>query len=204
MRPQLFIISLLLLALSATSQPKSNNWWRAALHRADGQEIVFNFESTTEFTKPVWYIRNATERIRVTDIQVKKDSLIIQMPLFESQFRLKKSKDGATLTGNWIKGGASRTTVMPFTASKGGTRFTSTLDAVWNVNGRWSARFLNKDSFDPAIGEFQQRGNYLTGTFLNPTGDYRYLEGAARASNTGARRSRRLRFRSTNTRTTQR
>lgn len=177
MKPSFCILLFAVLAFSASGQSKPANWWRGQLHRADGQNIVFNFDWATENMKPVWYIRNASERIRVTDIQVKKDSMIIQMPLFESQFRLKKSKDGATLTGNWIKGGALRTTVMPFTASKGGQRFINTLDAVWDVNGRWSARFIDKNSYDPAIGEFIQRGNYVTGTFLNPTGDYRYLEG---------------------------
>ncbi len=168
----------ILAGISALAQPKPANWWRAELHRADGKNIVFNFEWTAENGKPVWYIRNASERIRVTDIQVKKDSLIIQMPLFESQFRIKKSKDGASLTGNWIKGGAVKTQIIPFSATRGGQRFTTVLDAVWNINGRWSAKFESNNGSERAIAEFTQRVNYVTGTFLNPTGDYRYLEGS--------------------------
>jgi len=168
----------LLAGMGVTAQqPVSANWWRAQLQRTDGQQIVFNFEWKTENTKPVWYIRNASERIRVNDIQVKGDSMIVQMPLFESQFRIKKSKDGNTLSGNWIKGGALRTQVISFTAKKGYQRFPVTSEASWNISGRWSAAFVNNQSSDPAIAEFAQRANYITGTFLNTTGDYRYLEG---------------------------
>lgn len=164
--------------IAASAQTKPADWWRAQLHRADGKNIIFNFEWTAENGKPVWYVRNASERIRVTDIQVKKDSLIIQMPLFESQFRIRKSKDGASLTGNWIKGGAVKTQVIPFSAKRGGQRFPTVIDAVWNITGRWSAKFDNNNGSDRAIAEFAQRVNYVTGTFLNPTGDYRYLEGS--------------------------
>ncbi|GAC1432444.1 MAG: hypothetical protein NVSMB7_08270 [Chitinophagaceae bacterium] len=158
------------------AQPKtSGNWWRAALHREDGRNIVFNFEWATEKGKPVWYIRNATERIRVPDIQVKADSLIIQMPLFESQFRIKKIAN--RLTGNWIKGGSVKTQVMPFTASPGSRRFDAGNDALRNIQGRWAAAFISNQTSTPAVAEFKQHHNYLTGTFLNPTGDYRYLEG---------------------------
>ncbi len=169
-------LSLSAFFVSAQQKPAAN-WWRAELHREDGQSIVFNFEWATENNKPVWYIRNASERMRVTDIQVKKDSLIIQMPLFESQFRIKKDKKTGNLSGKWIKGGAVKTQVLAFTATKGGQRFPGSSSALWNINGRWSATFISKKSNDPAIAELTQRGNYLTGTFLNPTGDYRYLEG---------------------------
>ena len=45
--------------------------------------------------------------------------------------------------------------------------------------GRWAATFGVDDSTDayPAVGEFVQRGNDLSGTFLTPTGDYGYLVG---------------------------
>ena len=37
--------------------------------------------------------------------------------------------------------------------------------------------FQDEDEPYKAIGEFQQKGNKLTGTFLTETGDYRFLEG---------------------------
>ena len=180
MRMKTFIGLFLLLLTAGTTMAQQKSlagWWRVELHRPDGQAIVFNFEWTVEKGKPVWFIRNASERIRVTDIQSKGDSLMVQMPLYESQFRLKKDKAGNAITGNWIKGGAVKTTILPFTASRNGQRFPAAPDASFNINGRWAATFINKNNTDPAIAEFRQRVNYVTGTFLNPTGDYRYLEG---------------------------
>ncbi|MEO5594428.1 MAG: TlpA disulfide reductase family protein [Chitinophagaceae bacterium] len=177
---RLLICSFLFLLATCSAKAQEapvGNWWRAQLHRADGQNIIFNFLWTTEKGKPVWYIRNASERIRVTDIKVKGDSLIVQMPLFESQFKIKRDKYGMGLSGNWIKGGAVKTQIIPFTATLGGQRFMAGSNAGWNIHGRWAAAFINKNSSDPAVAEFTQHANYLTGTFLNPTGDYRYLEG---------------------------
>ena len=162
--------------VSAQQKP-SGNWWRAALHRADGQDIVFNFEWTTEKGKQVWYIRNASERIRVTDIQENGDSLIVQMPVFESQFRIKKEKNGLALSGNWIKGGAVKTQTVAFSAVKDSRRFAAGGGPAWNINGRWAANFTGKNGVELAVAEFTQKAGYLAGTFLNPTGDYRYLEG---------------------------
>lgn len=155
----------------------SAGWWKAALHRADGQNIVFNFEWKQEKGKPAWYIQNATERIRVTDIKKSGDSVIVQMPLFESQFRLKYSN--GLLEGVWIKGGSVRTQVMPFMATPGKERFAITKPSQKNISGRWATVFTNANGElpEPAIGEFTQQGNNVTGTFLTPTGDYRYLQG---------------------------
>lgn len=172
---------LFFLSMRVTAQQASpEGWWRAELRRSDGQAIVFNFEWKIENGKPAWYIRNASERIKVTDIQPakKSDSMVINMPLFESQFRIKKDKSGNLLTGNWYKGGAVKTQVIPFVARRSSQRFAISGEALVNISGRWSAAFqTNGGKSEPSVAEFIQRGNYLSGTFLTPTGDYRYLEG---------------------------
>lgn len=173
------ILTLFLVNLQAQQMPLDGQW-RAELKRADGKSIVFNFEWKTENGKPAWYIRNASERIHVTDIQASKkgDSLIVNMPLFESQFRIKKDKSGKLISGYWYKGGSVKTQVMPFVATRGGQRFPATGEAMTNISGRWSVDFqTNGKKTDAAVAEFTQRGNVLTGTFLTTTGDYRYLEG---------------------------
>lgn len=176
MRSTIYLLILLVLTVEGSAQQSATGWWRGLLHRQDGHDIAFNFEWTTDKGKTTWFFRNASERIRVTDIQLKKDSVIVQMPLFESQFRLKKTANA--LTGVWIKGGAIRTQVMHVTATRGGQRFDSGEDAFFDIHGRWSAKFITNDTtYSPAIAEFTQHINYLTGTFLNPTGDFRYLEG---------------------------
>ena len=160
--------------LTHTGKAQSG-WWHAALHRTDGRNIVFNFEWKKEKSKEGWYIRNASERIRVSDIKHTGDSIIVQMPVFESQFRVVYSDN--KLQGVWIKGGSVKTQVVAFTAEPGSGRFPVTKTTTQNIAGRWSAEFLSNKITEPAVAEFKQTGNQLTGTFLNPTGDYRYLEG---------------------------
>lgn len=164
---------------TAVGQVKTNLplWWRAEIQRPDGNAIVFNFEWVNANGKNVWYIHNATEKIKVADIRKENDSLFVQMPVFESQFRLKST--GNSLTGVWIKGGAVKTQVVPFIAVPGKERFnTSAINNKRNISGRWAVTFVNGNQLaEPAIAEFRQVGNIITGTFLNPTGDYRYLQG---------------------------
>ena len=50
--------------------------------------------------------------------------------------------------------------------------------AVPSVSGEWSAVFKDSQGTSPAQGELVQQGERVTGTFLTPTGDYRYLEGS--------------------------
>ena len=170
-----FILSILLSAnFSLNAQ---QGWWGAKLIRIDGNAIAFNFEWKTENGKPVWYIRNAREKIKVNNIIAEGDSLFVQMPVFESQFRVKKT--GQTLTGVWIKGGAVKTQVIPFSATAGSKRFTYNSAAGTNISGRWAVIFANNKPGELSVAEFTQADNKIFGTFLNPTGDYRYLEGIA-------------------------
>jgi peroxiredoxin len=166
------LISLISVTVTLYSQ---QGWWSAKLHRTDGNNIAFNFEWKTEKGKPVWYIYNATEKIKVDNITKQEDSLFIQMPVFESQFRI--LYNNKKITGFWIKGGSVKTQVIPFSAEPGNKRFTATAVAAKNISGRWAVFFANNKTNELSVGEFKQAGNKLTGTFLNPSGDYRYLEG---------------------------
>ena len=78
-----------------------------------------------------------------------------------------------------VREGGSRQ-MMPLRATKGQTnRFPpgENPPAV-DVSGRWAVTFVQDDgTTTPAVGEFDQVGSTLTGTFLTPTGDYRFLAG---------------------------
>jgi hypothetical protein len=46
------------------------------------------------------------------------------------------------------------------------------------VTGNWMADFWSDENVhSPGIGMFKQVGNSVTGTFLKPSGDYRFLQG---------------------------
>ena len=167
-------ITIILLAATGHLQAQQG-WWQASLLRSDGAAIRFTFEWKVEKAKQVWYIHNAAEKIKVTNIKSKGDSLIVQMPVFESEFRL--VYQNKKLSGEWIKGGSVKNQVMPFMAVPSKKRFDGASPAGKNIGGRWAVRFANSKSNELSVAELQQHGNILTGTFLNPTGDYRYLEG---------------------------
>src|ERR1044072_388845 len=153
------------------------NIWQTRLHRQDGADIVFNTE--VDNAKMVMYILNAGERLLVDDIRVEGDSVFIRMPFFDSEFKGVHLPSGE-VKGVWIRHLADRDVSIPFTSIPGvKERFTQHLPAKGNVSGRWATYFTAPDGTDSsfAVGEFKQDGNHVTGTFLTPTGDYRFLEG---------------------------
>jgi peroxiredoxin len=150
-------------------------WWGAKMQRKDGNAIAFTFEWKLEKGKNVWYIHNAAEKIKVDNITAAGDSLIVQMPVFESQFRVVYSNK--KITGVWLKGGSVKTQSMPFIAIHGIKRFDAVTKSNKNISGRWAVIFASAKANELSVAEFKQTGNKVTGTFLNPTGDYRYLEG---------------------------
>ncbi len=153
-------------------------WYRASIFREDGAEIIFNAEVQLKNGKPVMFIRNAAERLLVNDIKVKGDSVKIEMPFFESFFRLQLQNDGS-LKGTWTKAGSAKMLEFPVEFVYGiKERFAVNKSTTQNSNGRWQVAFTRANGTDrPAIAEFQQKGSALTGTFLTPSGDYRFLEG---------------------------
>ncbi|MEX6687069.1 TlpA disulfide reductase family protein [Danxiaibacter flavus] len=154
-----------------------NGVWRASIERKDGQNITFNFETKDSAGKKVLYVINGNERLLVDNIKSANDSLLIQMPFFESGFVVKLQDDG-NLAGKWVKRYGPRVQVLPFAAAYNKKeRFTATAQPAYNVSGRWSTTFSGRSGETEAIGEFRQTGNKLTGTFLTTSGDYRYLEG---------------------------
>ncbi|MGZ8540015.1 MAG: peroxiredoxin family protein, partial [Chitinophagaceae bacterium] len=84
-----------------------------------------------------------------------------------------------SLKGIWLKGTAVKTQQWPFAAIPGKKRFDASQGAAKNnISGRWSVTITRANGTTrPAVAEFVQKGNNLTGTFLTPTGDYRYLQG---------------------------
>lgn len=166
------LIGLIICLLSFLLTQAQQGIWRAELERKDSNAIVFNFEWKNENSKPVWYIKNGAEKLRVPNITKQGDSFFVQMPVFESQFRF--AITAGILKGVWIKRGALKSQTLAFTATKNSERFTSTAAAAKNISGRWAVSFKGANA---SVGEFIQKGNVLTGTFLNADGDYRYLEG---------------------------
>ena len=160
------------------AQQLREGWWRMELIRSDSIRIPFNFEAKKISGRVNLFARNVTERIKIDQISFKRDSVFIQMPVFESRFRGKLLRNGF-MVGEWSRATSSNDWVIPFKASPGiQSRFPVHKKSVANISGRWAVHFISSDTAErEAVAEFKQDGNKLTGTFLTTTGDYRYLEG---------------------------
>jgi len=146
-------------------------------------ELPFNFEVFNDGENDLYIeIINGEERIRVDDITIgldratAKDTVIINFPLYESY--IKAIFEERIIEGEWVVTNKQNYSI-PFIAYHGQDyRFTTLKKKpVMDVSGKWEVTFLEKDDPYKAIGEFQQKDNYLTGTFITETGDYRFLEG---------------------------
>lgn len=182
-----FISLILLLVVAGTqlscsklspTKIKAGNW-RAVLTTKSGAEIPFNFELTEDYQGiGIIHIRNGDETILVEDITYKEDSVIIKMPVFDSEFRALVQTN--EINGSWIKHLADKDVIMPFKAKFGENYrfFKSKIQAAANLSGKWETLFISDEGDSTkAIGEFVQQGFKLRGTFLTSTGDYRFLEG---------------------------
>jgi thiol-disulfide isomerase/thioredoxin len=166
--------------------------WRGVLTLSEKKnEIIlpFNFDVNYVKGKPVIDVRNAEEKIEVTEVTVLKDSVIFKMPVFDSEFRTQLKND--TLTGTWINYAKKEKNRIPFEAYYGDkNRFVTEPvtagkeNALLNFSGKYEVTFnAKKEDEYKAIGVFNQKGNILTGTFLTETGDYRFLEGVVQNNN---------------------
>jgi len=181
MKKLLLAIGFLITGLISSAQNKKlqNGLWRGVLERTDGKQVVFNFETKDSAGKKILYVRNAAERLLVDDISYKGDSVIITLPFFDSQLHAAFVNNNE-LKGVWLKKLADRYQVISFSAFYNQPfRFSNSSNSTTaNVSGRWNVRFLNASAMEEiSVGEFVQNGNHVTGTFLNQTGDDRFLEG---------------------------
>jgi len=169
---------MLCMPMFSTGQPiPGARQYIAELYRTDSLPIRFNLDVILEVGAESWIIRNASEKIPVVAVNRSRDSVQFNLPVFESTFRLKQSGNG--YEGSWIKGTSSKDVLMPVGIWPGDSRFPASRGkALGNLSGRWRVNFIRPNGTSRlSVAEFVQKGEKLTGTFLNPSGDYRYLEG---------------------------
>lgn len=154
-------------------------------------ELPFNFEVIYQENDPDVFrieIINGEERIQVApedirfgwDHRIGKDTLTINFPIFESYIKGIYAEN--IIQGLWVVKTKENYTI-PFEAKFGQNhRFAKLLEEPeMDVSGKWEVTFeVETEHPYKAIGEFEQQGHKLTGTFLTETGDYRFLDGTVR------------------------
>ncbi|MBL0256294.1 MAG: TlpA family protein disulfide reductase [Bacteroidetes bacterium] len=148
--------------------------WRGELSLNDTTVLPFNFqvyESNLD-------LMNGEERINLSDITYTSDSVFLQLPVFNSEFRCKMND--RNLSGNFYNFTRKSNNILSFEAEQNAAyRFSEKPESPYlNLSGRWQAIFDDEaPESKMSVALFHQEGNHLTGTFLTTTGDYRYLEG---------------------------
>ncbi|MBN1198944.1 MAG: TlpA family protein disulfide reductase [Bacteroidales bacterium] len=141
-------------------------------------DLPFNMVYEKNIEMEAMYVLTAGETIMITEIDREGDSVYMKFPVFPSEIAAIFRHD--SLVGRYYPKGIEAGISYPFFAVPGvEERFPWYREEPGaDVTGRW--RFIeNPGTPDSAImvGEFTQEGSRVTGTILNPTGDYRYLEG---------------------------
>ncbi|QCR22890.1 TlpA disulfide reductase family protein [Pontibacter sp. SGAir0037] len=181
-----FAIVLLISACTSTTSSENaikHGSWRVVLH-AQGQEIPFILEAADSAGKQVLYLLNAEERILLNDVTQQNDSVKIGLHIFDADLIAKA--DGDKMAGRFVKNDTPEPYSIPFTAEHGKKmRFSeSPAAASYDYSGKWEVMFTDAEgATTEAVGIFEQKKNYVTGTFLTTTGDYRYLEGEVSGNN---------------------
>lgn len=177
----LIIIFLSMTLLSSAGRLKEGPYRGALIvNEIDNTELPFNFDVVYKKKKPVIIIKNGDERITVDEIKINGDSVFIKMPVFDTEFRC--ALRDSNLTGVWINHYRKDKNILKFSAKYGETRRFDFVPGKPNpyFEGKWEVTFSpgSKDS-SKAIALFHhaEQTDYVTGTFLTETGDYRYLEG---------------------------
>jgi thiol-disulfide isomerase/thioredoxin len=158
--------------------------WRAVIEMNE-QQLPFNFRVEYEGTQPVLFLLNAEEEIRLDELIFRGDSIVVPMHIFNTELVARIENEGAW-QGYWVKKDYPDYR-LPFRANAGEKHRFSEAAAppVTEVSGTYAVTFKSGSGEGPdeaAIGIFKQQGSRVTGTFLTPLGDYRYLEGEMNGS----------------------
>lgn len=143
-----------------------------------GQELPFNFEVKKNNNGDVEiYLINAEERLLLDEVSIAGDSIDIGLHIFDANFKARIKGD--TLEGLFIKNFA-KDYRLPFRAVYGQSyRFAKKNNdsPIPDFGGKYQVTFIHEADTTPAIALFNQTADSVSGTFLTPTGDYRYLQG---------------------------
>jgi thiol-disulfide isomerase/thioredoxin len=178
-------MGVLLLTVLSCTQPADlkTGVWRGVLG-IQGHELPFTFDVEKKDGKYQAYLNNVSEKILLDEVSVDGDSVHFNLHIFDADLRAKIEDN--KLTGTFYKRYAPDFS-MPFRATHGDDfRFeprsgrsegTPATEGSVDYTSKYQLEFATSKDTYPSVGVFEQSGNYLTGTFLTPMGDYRWLEG---------------------------
>jgi peroxiredoxin len=164
-------------APKAESPPLPVGYWEAYV-TLPGGDIETGFELNRNGDVYTATLINGEERVRIDKVSYNDGELLLGFPAFNNEIRATFADSELTGTLSILLRGGY-VDELPFRAVPGDDMSReSNVAAGHDLSGRWAVSFHNAEKGDAAsIGEFTQSGSQLSGTFLNPNGDYRFLAG---------------------------
>lgn len=193
-RPALVLLLLLLLACGgstpqttgeadATLSPSDlTGTWRAVL-LSPGGDLPFTLEIRQAEDRLTASAVNGDERAPFSEVALDGTGVTLHIDWYDSRIDAERVAPDR-LEGRWQKTVPGGISSLEFVATRGAAeRFEPAPQraapaAVADVSGAWRAQFTDEDGTEVAQAEFRQQGSRVLGTFLTPTGDYRFLEGS--------------------------
>ncbi|MEL6184210.1 MAG: TlpA disulfide reductase family protein [Myxococcota bacterium] len=166
-------------ALACAHSPRSapvnlDGVWHAQLE-SPGGPLPFGLEVRG---RRAW-VRNGEERAEATGVRREGKAILFDFALYDAQIRAEANEDGSRMQGEWSYPDWGARRQLRFSAARGSRRRFEAAAPQGTATGIWRVQFVDDDGEEPARAQFTQFGDgTVTGTFLTPTGDYRYLEGA--------------------------
>ena len=156
--------------------------WRAWLD-SPGGELPFGLELTREGATWGAILINGLERQKIEHVRVEAGRLWLSIEHYDAHVEA-VYETPSSLEGRWWKTGKHGTvSELPFHAAHGQSHRFAPLDAgdeTEDISGRWSVQFVDDD--DPSVAVFERgEGNEILATFLNTTGDFRFIAGSFEA-----------------------
>lgn len=171
-----FTLSLLTsVNLDAQDQHDLQGTWQASLN-SPGGPLRFRVLIDTEDDVTSAYLINGPEKIKIPEVNIEKNQLLLGFPHYDSKITLAISDSGDSMSGHWQKTrGKNNAPKMEATLQRNLER---KLDPIAPFLGKWAVDFSSGD--DPSVATIRSLGNSEThcwATFQTTTGDYRYLSG---------------------------
>jgi thiol-disulfide isomerase/thioredoxin len=170
----IFIQSISTLAQNANDYP-----FIADIQLNDKLQIQVTARIAAKNNKASITIYNGRE---VYHLSVKKrngDTIIYQFPAQDAEWRLAFNEDYSDARGWWINYNKKAPVRYPVHLYNGILSSPEPQANQINMEGKWRVVFAPGTSNEETlVGVFEQKiGNFVTGSFLSETGDYRYLHG---------------------------
>jgi peroxiredoxin len=182
------LLSFLLASCARESTPAALNSdpvgvWRGTLS-VPGGELPFGLEFERASAGLAATFINGAKRSRVDEIEVSGVRLLLRIPGYAH--RIEAEVQGDLIVGEYVAVGVEgKESRIPLAAKRGLTHrfFASPLADNAQFAGRWATEFTDASGkTSPAVGEFEQTGTSITGTFLTGTGDHGFLAGDVRGN----------------------